>query len=166
MRDAGCGIAGWRDVESTEKKYLYPKIPRTMSRIFLLFSFLFILAEGHPQIIFKNNHDAQIYVAMCRYVSTGGYWMTTGWYTIGKGGERLVFDKISASDTIGYWAMTTISEEKFEGKKNLLVNDDTKFTVKYADKPETAGTNAYYSWRKFILLRLPAGATKGTINFK
>ncbi|MCX6283332.1 MAG: DUF1036 domain-containing protein [Bacteroidetes bacterium] len=154
---------------SDNQKELYTfvqKFMKSMFRMLILCSFLFILAEGHPQITFKNNHDAQIYVAMCRYISSGGYWMTTGWFTIGKGGERLVFDKISASDTIGYWAMTTITEEKFEGKKNLLVNDDSKFTIKYADKPETAGTNPLYSWRKFILLRLPAGATKGAINFK
>lgn len=137
-----------------------------MSRLLILFPFLFILAEGHPQIIFKNNHKAQVYVAMCRYVSNGGYWMTTGWFTIGQGGERLVFDKISASDTIGYWAMTTISEEKFEGKKDLVVNDDSKFTIKYADKSETASKNPNNTWRKFILLRLPPGTMKGTINFK
>ncbi|MEI6884466.1 MAG: DUF1036 domain-containing protein [Bacteroidota bacterium] len=137
-----------------------------MSRIIVLLSLFFILAEGHPQIIFKNNHPAQIYVAMCRYVSEGSYWMTTGWYTIGQGGERLVFENISAKDTIGYWAMTTISEEKFEGKKELIVNDDSKFTVKYADKPETALKNPNYSMRKFIILRLPPGTTKGTINFK
>lgn len=137
-----------------------------MQRILLLLSLLFILAEGHPQITFKNNHPAQVYVAMCRYVSDGGYWMTTGWYTIGQGGERLVFEKISAGDTIGYWAMTTISEQKFEGKKNLIVNDDSKFTVKYADKPETAEKNPNYTWRKFILLRLPPGTTKGTISLK
>jgi len=103
---------------------------------------------------------------MCRYVASGGYWMTSGWYTIGTGGERLVFDIISPLDTIGYWAMTTISEEKFEGKKNLIVNDDSKFVVKYADKPQTAGQNPNYSWRKFILLRLPPGTTKGTISLK
>ena len=88
-----------------------------MSRIILLLSMFFSLAEGYPQITFKNNHPAQIYLTMCRYVADGGYWMTTGWYTIGQGGERLVFENISAKDTIGYWAMTTISEEKFEGKK-------------------------------------------------
>ena len=137
-----------------------------MVRFCLLVSSLFILAEAHPQIIFKNNHPAQVYVAMCRYVSSEGYWMTTGWYTIGQGGERLVFEKISAADTIGYWAMTTISEEKFEGKKNLIVNDDSKFTVKYADKAETAGKNPNYTWRKFVLLRLPPGTTKGTVTLK
>jgi len=137
-----------------------------LSRFISVISLLLIISGGNSQIIFKNNHPAQIYVAMCRYVSGGGYWMTTGWYTIGQGGERLVFEKISAKDTIGYWAMTTISEDKFEGKKNLIVNDDSKFTIKYADKPETAGKNPNYTWRKFILLRLPEGATKGTINFR
>ncbi|MCX6281593.1 MAG: DUF1036 domain-containing protein [Bacteroidetes bacterium] len=139
---------------------------KPMFRMLILCSFLFILAEGHPQITFKNNHNAQIYVAMCRYVSDGGYWMTTGWFTIGQGGERLVFDKISSRDTIGYWAMTTITEEKFEGTKNLVVNDDTKFTIKWADKQETADKNSYNHWQKFILLKLPPGATKGTISFK
>jgi uncharacterized membrane protein len=137
-----------------------------MYRNCAIFIFLFLGLSGSSQIVFSNNHNAQIYVAMCRYVSEGGYWMTTGWYTIGQGGERLVFDKISAKDTIGYWAMTTISEDKFEGSKNLIVNDDSKFTVRYADKPETAVKNPNYSWRKFILLRLPQGATKGTIKFK
>ncbi len=137
-----------------------------MSRLLTLFSFLFIFCSGQSQIIFKNNHNAQIYVAMCRYVADGGYWMTTGWYTIGHGGDRLVFETISPRDTIGYWAMTTISEEKFEGTKNLIVNVDSKFTIKYADKPETAAKNPNYTWRKFILLRLPAGTIKGTINFR
>jgi hypothetical protein len=127
---------------------------------------MFILCSVQSQIVFKNNHNAQIYVAMCRYVSSGAYWMTTGWYTIGQGGERLVFESISPKDTIGYWAMTTISEEKFEGTKNLIVNDDSKFTVKYADKPETAAKNSNYSWRKFILLRLPEGTIKGTIKLR
>jgi uncharacterized membrane protein len=139
---------------------------KSMPRIFLILSFLLIISGGRSQIIFKNNHNAQIYVAMCRYIADGGYWMTTGWFTIGQGGERLVFKSISAKDTIGYWAMTSISEDKFEGKKNLIVNDDSKFTVTYADKPETAGKNPNYTWRKFILLRLPPGATKGTINFR
>jgi len=137
-----------------------------VKRLLILITILFIQAEGHPQIIFKNNHNAQIYLAMCRYVSAGGYWMTSGWYTIGKGGERLVFESISANDTIGYWAMTTITEEKFEGTKDLIVNDDSKFAIKYADKPETAGKNPNYTWKKFILIHLPQGATKGTINFK
>ncbi|MEI6890235.1 MAG: hypothetical protein ACOYM0_04265 [Bacteroidales bacterium] len=135
-------------------------------RLIILSSFLLIMAEGHPQIVFRNSHNEQVYVAMCRYIASEGYWMTTGWFTIGKGGERLVFESISAKDTIGYWAMTTISEQKFEGKKNLIVNDDTKFIIKYADKPETASQNANFSWRKFILLRLPPGTTEGTINLK
>jgi len=137
-----------------------------MKRILLAISLLLILAEGRPQITFKNNHNAQIYVAVCRFVAAGGYWMTTGWYTIGQGGERMVFENISAKDSIGYLAMTTITEEVFEGKKELLTNDDSKFTIKYADKPETAALNSNYTWRKFIILRLPPGTTKGTINFK
>jgi len=137
-----------------------------MTRSFIILCFLFILYPGQSQIVFKNNHHEQIYVAMCRYVASGGYWMTSGWYTIGQGGERLVFETISPKDTIGYWAMTTISEEKFEGTKNLIVNDDSKFTVKYADKPETAAKNSNYSWRKFILLRLPEGTIKGTIKLR
>jgi len=139
---------------------------KRISGIIAFFCMFFLAQEGRTQIIFRNNHNAQVYIAMCRYVSDGGYWMTTGWYTIGQGGERLVFEKISARDTIGYWAMTTISEEKFEGKKNLVVNDDSKFTIKYADLPETASKNPNYTWRKFILLKLPQGATKGTINFR
>ena len=137
-----------------------------MARSLIILFFLFIIGSGQSQITFKNNHNAQIYVAMCRYVANGGYWMTTGWYTIGHGGERLVFETIAPADTIGYWAMTTISEEKFEGTKKLIVNDDSRFTVKYADKPETAAKNPNYSWRKFILLRLPAGTIKGTITFR
>ncbi|MCX6287410.1 MAG: DUF1036 domain-containing protein [Bacteroidetes bacterium] len=137
-----------------------------MSRFIFILSFFLVVSGGSSQIIFRNNHKAQIYVAMCRYVADGGYWMTTGWFTIGQGGERLAFEKISARDTIGYWAMTTISEEKFEGKKNLIVNDDSKFTIKYADKSETAGKCPNCTWRKFILLKLPPGTTKGTINFK
>jgi len=139
---------------------------KTIAGIILILFILLNGSECRSQIIFKNNHNAQIYVAMCRYVAAGGYWMTTGWYTIGQGGERLVFENISAKDTIGYWAMTTITEEKFEGRKDLIVNDDSKFTIKFADKEETARQNPNYSWKKFILLRLPPGTTKGTINFK
>jgi len=137
-----------------------------MTRFIFTAVLILFMAEGHPQITFKNNYTSQIYVAMCRYVSEGGYWATSGWYTIGPGGERLVFERISAKDTIGYWAMTTITEDKFEGKKDLIVNDDSKFSIRDADKPETAATNPNYSWRKFILLRLPPGTVKGTINFK
>lgn len=143
-----------------------PQIRPLMKRPLLIATFLCILAAGHPQITFKNNHNEQVYVAMCRYVSDPGYWMTFGWFTIGKGGERLAFEKISPKDSIGYWAMTTITEKVFEGSKELIVNDDEKFSVKNADKPETAANNSNYSWKKFIILRLPPGTTKGTINFK
>jgi uncharacterized membrane protein len=124
------------------------------------------MTAAHPQIMFKNSHNEQVYVAVCRYVSAEKYWLTTGWFTIGKGGERLVLDKILPGDSVGYWAMTTITEEKFEGNKELVVNDDTKFTIRYADKQETADKNPNNSWKKFVLLRLPPGATRGTINLK
>jgi hypothetical protein len=137
-----------------------------MKRIIIILFLLLSASVTFSQIIFKNNHNAEVYVAMCRYVSSGKYWMTTGWYTIGKGGERLVFESISPNDTIGYWAMTTISEERFDGTKNLIVNDDSKFTIKNADLEETAAQNVNYSWRKFILLNLPKGTVKGTITLK
>ncbi len=123
---------------------------------------------SNAQISFKNEHSEPVYVAFAHYVAknTGGYWMTQGWWTVNSGSSHLAFEAIGPNDSIGYFAVTTLSDTEFPGGKDLLVHPDEKFTLRNADKKSMQQQNPQYEWRKFRIIRMPAGTTSGTITLK
>jgi hypothetical protein len=140
------------------KKYMIP-----------LLVLLILAATGaNAQIYFKNNNSEPVHVAFARYVSSdnGGYWQTQGWWTVKSGSTHLAFETIGPADTIGYWCMTTLSTDTYEGTKSLLVHPDEKFIIRYADKVAAGETHPTWEWFKFRLVGLRPGVTSGTISFK
>ncbi len=130
--------------------------------------FMFTNTFLNAQITFTNAHSEPVYVAFAHYVAktTGGYWMTQGWWTVNSGSSHLAYETIGPNDSIGYFAVTTLSDTEFPGGKNLLVHPDEKFTLRNADQESVQQQNPQYEWRKFRIIRMPAGTTSGTITLK
>lgn len=137
-------------------------------RLFLPIIFFLLVTCISAQIYFKNNNAEPVYVAFARYINgnNGGYWQTQGWWTVNPGNTHLAFEAIGTGDSIGYWCMTTLSTDKYEGTKSLLVHPDEKFTIRKADLETTGRNHSDWEWYKFRLIRLKPGMTTGTIPFK
>ena len=118
------------------------------------------------QIFFKNNQKEPVMVALAQYTKTCIVysWATRGWYTVNSGSTLMAFPTIHDGDSIGYWAMTTLSETVYAGTRNLLVHNDKKFTIQNADKASVLKQNPQYEWRKFRMVILSPGTVKGTIQ--
>lgn len=129
---------------------------------------LSLLAWNAPaQIFFQNNLSESIYVSFARFVSTGkdGYWITDGWYTMGRGSTRKAFGKVGPNDSIGFFAVTRISEKSYPGNRRLLVHPTDKFLIKNADKETVKLVFPEYEWRLFRLIRHRPQDTSGTVRF-
>lgn len=129
---------------------------------------LLISLDSNAQISFKNEHAEPVYVAFAHYVAktNGGYWMTLGWWTVNSGSSHLAFETIGQNDSIGYFAVTKLTDTEFPGGKNLLVHPDEKFSIRYADQEKTLQNHPQYEWRKFRIIRMKPGTTSGTITLK
>jgi uncharacterized membrane protein len=158
---------GFRNKGAKLLKKIYKEMKTSIYIALFLFSGLFIPKAG-AQIIIKNGTPEPIYLATARYISAGqsGYWQTQGWWTIKAGGFHEAFEILGERDSIGYWCMNTLSETVFAGKKELLVNNDEKFTIRQADKPVILDQHPEYVWRKFRIMRMKPGTTVGTITVK
>lgn len=123
---------------------------------------------SYSQIIFQNNHRESVNVAFARYISSGPDtgWVTKGWSLVTPGSSLKVFNTIGTNDSIGYFAITRISETPYPGKKDLLVYMNEPFLIKHADKEAVLQDHPEYDWRPFRLIRFQAGKTSGIITFK
>ncbi len=141
-----------------------------MKRRFAILTFvlLSVITNLKCQIYFKNNNTEPVYVAFAQYVikPSGGTWQTKGWWTVNPGRTHLAYENPGPNDSIGYWCMTTLSNDIFEGTKPLLVHPDEKFNIQPADKKEVADAHPALEWYKFRMMRLKPGTTTGTITFK
>lgn len=137
-------------------------------RLYLLSVILIAVLQSNAQITFTNAHAEPVYVAFAHYVAktTGGYWITQGWWTVNSGSSHLAYETIGPNDSIGYFAVTTLSDTEFPGGKSLLVHPDEKFTIRSADKEGVKQQRPVYEWRKFRIIRMPPGTTSGTITLK
>jgi len=137
-------------------------------RIVLVTVILLTGLDLKAQFNFTNGCQEPVYVAFARYVSNGssGYWMTQGWWTVNSGSSHLAFKTIGPRDSIGYFAVTTLSDTEFPGVKDLLVHPDEKFTIRNADQEGIRQQNQTYEWRKFRIIRMKPGTTSGTITLK
>ena len=123
---------------------------------------------SNAQIFFKNNHEESVYLSVARYINNGssGYWMTQGWWTVIRGETKKIIDRIGPSDSLAYWCITKISETPFEGNRNLMVHNDEKFTIKFADKDSVFKLHPEFEWRRFRMVMLKPGALTGIIQFQ
>jgi uncharacterized membrane protein len=139
---------------------------RKIYLLFILVMMMFSAQTGLSQIYFKNNNPEAVYVAFAQYKGDANppCWITRGWFTVNSGKVFTAFETIGVSDSIGYWAMTLLSNMVFEGKKPLLVHNDEKFTIRNADKETVLKQNPTYEWRNFRLIKAKPGITTGTIN--
>ncbi len=121
---------------------------------------------GVSQIYFKNNNPEAVYVSFAQYKGDANppYWITRGWFTVNSGKTFTAFETIGPADSIGYWAMTLLSNMVYEGQKPLLVHNDEKFTIRNADRESVLKQNPAYEWRNFRLIKIKPGITTGTIN--
>jgi len=131
---------------------------------------IILLCSGIPsfsQIMFQNKNREAVDVAFARYVNNGteGIWVTKGWSRIGPSTTVKVFDAIGANDSIGFFAITRISETPYPGTRNLLVLPIDQFLIKNADQESVLEKYPEYEWRQFRLIRLQPGKTSGTISF-
>ena len=123
-------------------------------------------SSGHSQIYIKNTNPEAVYIAVAQYKGDAKppYWVTRGWFTVNSGKVLTAFETVGPADSIGYWAMTLLSNMVYEGKKPLLVHNDEKFTIRNADKESVLKQNPVYEWRNFRLIKIKPGITTGTIN--
>lgn len=130
--------------------------------------FVILSIPSFSQILFQNNHRESVNVAFARYISTGPDtgWVTKGWSLVTPGSSVKVFNTIGTNDSIGYFAITRISETPYPGKKDLLVHMNEPFLIKHADKESVLQDHPEYEWRQFRLIRFQAGKTSGIITFK
>jgi len=119
---------------------------------------------GITQILFKNLQKEPVMVAFAHYTTQSGTWTTRGWYTVNANATMTAFPVINSGDSIGYWAMTTLSETVFAGNRSLLVHNDEEFSIRNAQLASTLKQQPSFEWRKFRLIRLSPGTAKGTIT--
>ncbi len=115
------------------------------------------------QILLKNNQKEPVMVALAHFKASEKSWTTRGWYTVNPGAVLTAFPVVNPGDTVGYWAMTTLSEQIFEGNRRLLVHNDEQFNIRRADEEVTRNRYPASEWRKFRLVLLPGTVNKGTI---
>lgn len=134
--------------------------------LILLIGIAALNVEG--QIYFKNNNTESVIVAFARYTSNGrtGSWQTKGWWTVKSGSTIIAYEKTGPADSIGYWCMTTLSNDTFEGSRRLLVHPDEKFTIINADDDNDGKIDPAWVWYNFRMVRLQDGNFQGTITFK
>ncbi len=131
---------------------------------------MILLCAGIPsfsQIQFQNNHRETVYVAFARYIhkDSTGFWVTKGWTTVTPGSTVKAIDAVSPNDSIGYFAITRISETPYPGTRNLLVRPNDPFQIKNADNESVLENHPEYEWRQFRVMRLQPGKTSGIISF-
>jgi len=141
---------------------------KTIKLTIIIVWMVFLSIPSFSQILFQNNHRESVNVAFARYISTGPDtgWVTKGWSLVTPGSSLTVFKTIGTNDSIGYFAITRISETPYPGKKNLLVRINEPFLIKQADKEAVLQDHPEYEWRQFRLIRFQAGKTSGIITFK
>jgi hypothetical protein len=135
---------------------------------FCSFIVLFTSFASFSQIVFQNNNRESVTVAFARYISTGPDtgWVTKGWSLVTPGNSLKVFNSIGANDSIGYFAITRISETPYPGYRNLLVRLNEPFLIKDADQESVIQNHPEYEWRQFRIIRRDQGKTSGIISFK
>lgn len=140
---------------------------QTMKVIIFLISALYT-CETNGQIYFKNMNPEPVYVAFAHFTpdKSGGQWKTSGWWTVNSGSTHFAFPSIEEGDSIGYWCMTTLSTDTYEGTRRLLVVPEEKFTIINAGRINAGESHPTWEWYKFRVIGINPGMTPGTITFR
>ncbi|RZJ92388.1 MAG: DUF1036 domain-containing protein [Chryseobacterium sp.] len=127
---------------------------------------IFLLSYLSPsaQVIFKNEGFSKIYVAYgYRDVRTG--WTTKGWFPIGPGEEKPVYDYSSSTNPNFYYCATIEKcDQGYFGQHVLYVNSQQPFTIPNADKAANYSSPLMRTYQ-FNLVNL-AGTSTHTIVLK
>lgn len=105
----------------------------------------------NSQVYFKNSYSEPVYVAIGYYKSTREYkgWVTAGWYKVIPGERRKVLSETPPGDCVYYYAESTVSSKRFEGKTSLLVHPKESFTIINANKQYVQDERPSYKWYSF-----------------
>lgn len=124
---------------------------KSLKSIFLVLTFVLVSFASKAQIYLKNNTDEPVYVAFCMYYNgdNSKYFGSKGWYKVEPGDKVEVSSAIGWNDNIYYYAYSSVSDKKYEGKTQLLVHPTDKFFIKNANKEYKKTENPAYVWKKF-----------------
>jgi uncharacterized membrane protein len=114
---------------------------------------LFLMLSSKAQLLFKNNTDEPVAVAIAKYNGNSQYgnWTTFGWTRVDPGDLVTVADNIGLNDKCFYYAENiNNSGVRYQGKVNFLVDrNNSDFNIKNSDKQYQKDENPDYTWVKF-----------------